>query len=96
MDFTQLIATITPEIHQSLRRAIEIGRWPDGRRLAPEQRELCLQAVIAYEARHLDEHQRVGYIDRGSKAEGELCDDDHDHEQDSPQALRWLESDRGG
>lgn len=96
MDFTQLIGTITPEIHLSLKRAVEIGRWPDGRKLTPEQRELSLQAVIAYEAKHLDERERVGFIDRGSKAEGELCDDEHDHDHGEPQALRWLESNRGG
>jgi uncharacterized protein YeaC (DUF1315 family) len=77
MDFLALIDSITPEIHERLRRAVEIGRWPDGTRLTHEQKELTLQAVIAYEARHLDETERVGYIDRGSKAEGEMCSDDH-------------------
>lgn len=99
MDFLKLIANITPEIYTSLKRAVEIGRWPDGRRLSTEQRELSLQAVIAWEARHLPESQRTGYIDRGSKAEGEVCDshdhsgDDHDrsdHDADAEQALKWL------
>jgi uncharacterized protein YeaC (DUF1315 family) len=93
MDFTQLIGAITPEIHASLKRAVEIGRWPDGRRLTPEQRELSLQAIIAYEAIHLDERDRVGYIDRGSKAEGEVCATDHAHEE--TETLRWLESNGG-
>jgi uncharacterized protein YeaC (DUF1315 family) len=38
-----------------------------------EQRELCMQAVIAWEARHLPPEDRVGHIDRGSKAVGEVC-----------------------
>ena len=92
MDFQRLIANITPEIYASLKRAVEIGRWPDGRRLSDEQRELSLQAVIAWEMQHLPETERTGYIDRGSKAEGELCDDDHDHAhgEDAEQPLKWL------
>jgi uncharacterized protein YeaC (DUF1315 family) len=89
MEFEQLIAHITPEIHRSLQRAIEIGRWPDGRRLTEEQRALSLQAVIAYEARHVAETERTGYIDRGSKAEGEMCGDEHDHAAESP--LKWMQ-----
>lgn len=85
MDLQQLIANITPDIHARLKRAVEIGKWPDGRPLSAEQRELCLQAVIAYEATHLEAHERVGYIDRGSKAEGEMCGD----EPDAEQPLRW-------
>lgn len=92
MDYQQLIANITPDIHASLKRAIEIGRWPDGRRLSAEQRALCMEAVIAYEAAHLSQTERVGYIDRGRKAEGEVCDS-HDHSDadshDQPQPLQW-------
>ncbi len=93
MDYQQLISHITPEIHVSLKRAIEIGRWPDGRRISDEQRALCMEAVIAYETQHLPERERVGFIDRGSKAEGEVCashDDEHDHEHGHAlQPLAW-------
>ena len=85
MQFQQLIDTITPEIHANLKRAIEIGKWPDGRALTAEQRELCLQAVIAYEEKHVAAAERTGFIDRGSKAEGEVCGD-HDHAE---QELKW-------
>lgn len=86
MDYQQLIDSMTPAIHQALRRAVELGKWPDGRALTDEQRGLCMEAVIAWEARHLPEEQRVGYIDRGTKAEGELCDDPKP-ENDT---LRWI------
>lgn len=82
MDYRQMIATMTPEIYRSLRRAIELGRWPDGRPVSPEQREHAMRAVIAWGREHLPPDQRVGYIDRGHKA-GELCDDP----QESP--LNW-------
>ena len=76
MDFEKLIENITPDIHLSLKRAIEIGKWPDGKIVTQEQRSLCMEAVIAYDNKFLAQEQRVGYIDRGSKADGELCDDD--------------------
>lgn len=87
MQFKQLIETITPEIYVNLKTAIEIGKWPDGRSLSNEQRELCLQAVIAYELKNIPENERTGYIDRGSKAEGAVCDDDHDHAEEQP--IKW-------
>lgn len=90
MDYHQLIANITPAIHASLKRAVEIGRWPDGRRLSAEQRALCMEAVIAYEASNLSQAERVGYIDRGRKAEGEVCaSHDHADSHDQPQPLQW-------
>ena len=52
-----LIDSITPEIHENLKTAVEIGRWANGDRLTPEQLEHSLQAIIAYEARHLSEEQ---------------------------------------
>ena len=53
--FNQAIENITPEIYQNLKLAIEIGKWPDGRKLTQEQKELCLQAVIAWELQNLPE-----------------------------------------
>ena len=74
MDLTEVLAFITPEVHASLKRAVEIGKWPDGSALSREQRELCLQAVIAWESTALPENERTGYIDRGSKGADDSCD----------------------
>ena len=60
--FAQMIENITPEIYESLNTAVEIGKWSDGRRLTPEQKELSLQAVIAWEMKNLPEEQRTGYM----------------------------------
>jgi len=60
--FTHMIENITPEIYESLKTAVEIGKWSDGRRLTPEQKELSLQAVIAWEMKNLPEDQRTGYM----------------------------------
>ncbi|MFA7554218.1 MAG: DUF1315 family protein [Spongiibacteraceae bacterium] len=89
MDFEQLINNITPEIHANLKRAIEIGKWPNGVALSAKQKELSMEAVINYEQRFVAETERVGYIDRGSKAEGELCDDDNMPQQPTEQPLKW-------
>lgn len=74
MDFDSLIDNISPATYEALKRASELGKWPDGQPLTREQKEQVLSAIIAYGQRHLDPAQQVGYIDRGSKAEGELCD----------------------
>lgn len=76
MDFDSLIRSITPETYDSLKRALELGKWADGKRLTPEQRAHVMQAIIAWGERHLPEQERVGFIDRGTKEEGEMCDDD--------------------
>lgn len=60
--FVEMIENITPEIYQSLKLAVEIGKWSDGRKLSQEQKELCLQAMIAWEMQNLPEDERTGYM----------------------------------
>lgn len=79
----KMLAALTPETVSAFRLAVEIGKWPDGRRLTPEQRETCMQAMIAWEHRHLPEQQRTGYIDKGEK-EGEVCDNPEHHHHEEP------------
>lgn len=67
MKYQDLVEQITPELYASFKRALELGRWPDGRELTAEQRSHCMDAVIAYDQLHLSEEHRVGYIDRGRK-----------------------------
>lgn len=86
MDYQQLIQQMNPDIYRALKLAVEIGKWPDGRPLTPEQLEHCMAAVIAYGEQRLPEQERVGYIDRGSKAEGEMCDD---QPVDPLQTIKW-------
>ncbi len=89
MDYEQLISGMTPDIHAALKRAVEIGKWPDGRLLSADQRALCMEAVINYEHRHLPEQDRVGYIDRGDKREGETCGERPVPGADSATPLKW-------
>jgi hypothetical protein len=67
-----MINNITPDIYQNLKLAVEIGKWPDGGKLTDEQRELSLQAMIAWEIQNLPEDQHTGYMgpqECGSKSE---------------------------
>lgn len=53
---------LTPEVIENFKRAIEIGKWPDGKKLSQEQRETCMQAIITYEHLHIDEKERTAYV----------------------------------
>ena len=83
MNFEDMISRMTPVMHRQFKSAIETGRWPDGSKLTDEQRAICMEAVMTYDAKFLTESERVGYIDRGSKAENAVCDD----QSESP--LKW-------
>lgn len=63
-EFDQLIEQMSEQAWRNMRQAVETGRWPDGRALQQGQRELCMQALIAWEARHLPEEERTGYLRR--------------------------------
>jgi len=84
MTYEQLIAAMTPDMHRSLRRAVELGKWPNGERLSDEQRGICLRAVIAYD-QQLPEHERTGYIDR-TRPDGTQ----HGEDPLAPQTLKIL------
>ena len=82
MTYEELIERLDPNVYRSLRQSIELGKWPDGRKLTPEQREISLEAVIYYENLHnIPEEERTGYPDRGSKA-GTACDPSVQRKQD--------------
>jgi uncharacterized protein YeaC (DUF1315 family) len=72
--FRSVVRQLTPEIYENMRRAVELGRWPDGRAVSPQQRETCMQAMIAWEAEHVPEEERTGYmppVECDSEAEAE-------------------------
>lgn len=60
--FLEMIQNITPEIYLNLKQSLEIGKWPDGRKLTDEQKELTMQAMIAWEIQNLPEEERTGYM----------------------------------
>jgi uncharacterized protein len=84
MDYVQAIDSLSPEVFQRLQRAVELGKWPDGRVLTPEQRANAMQAIIAWSERHLSESQRIGFISKQPDAESS-CDSPQE------QPLNWVE-----
>lgn len=81
----QLINNMTPEIHHSLRTAIELGKWQDGSRLSSEQLAHCMEAVILYEAKHLPEAERIG---------APLKQECESSQSDSTQTLRFMDENK--
>jgi uncharacterized protein len=57
----ELVAGITPELVDTLRSAIELGKWQDGSKLSAEQLENCIQVLILYENKHVAESERAGF-----------------------------------
>ncbi|MDR5867715.1 YeaC family protein [Halomonas koreensis] len=65
MTFERMIQQMTPAIYESLKQAVALRKWPDGRFLTAEQTELCLEAVMRFEVENgVPEEQRVGYLER--------------------------------
>ena len=77
----ELLDSLTPDMYQKLRQSVELGKWPTGGVLTSEQKELCLQAVLAYEKKHLPEDQHTGFIPpkkhtHCGSVKGEVADDE--------------------
>lgn len=75
MDYQELLEQVTPQVYASFKRALEIGKWPDGAIMTVAQKEHCMQAIIAYDELHVPQQQRVGFIDAGKK--------------DKPETIKW-------
>lgn len=61
-ELDSFLHAVTPDVYRRFRRAIELKKWPDGTPLKPQQLEICMQAVIAYEIKHLPESERTGFM----------------------------------
>jgi len=62
MSVENLLASMTPEIYEKLKTAVELGKWEDGVALTQAQKDSSLQAVMLYQSRHNKnpEHFTVG------------------------------------
>lgn len=82
MTFDKMIRQMTPAIYDSLKQAVSLRKWPDGRMLTSEQIELCLEAVMKYEVEHgVAPEQRVGYLEQSG------CGSDMKENGD---AIKWV------
>ena len=71
--YKDVIANLQPEVYLQLKESLELSKWPNGAALTPEQREHCMQAVIAYELQNLPEDARTGYVKLGKKITTSYC-----------------------
>ena len=85
MNFKEMIDNMSPEVYIKLKQAVELGKWPNGVRLTPDQTELCLQAIITYDYSNKEEKDRVGYIEtKGHKGrDTKKPSDEHD-------TIKWV------
>ena len=82
--------TLSPDIVNRFRKAIETGKWPNGDRLSLEQKETCMQAVIAWEKKHLPEYERTGYVPpKSSPCADNTADTNINTHPSDEQPLRW-------
>ena len=79
MNDIDLIKTITPDIYERFKKAIETGKWNDRTLLTEDQKAITLRAIILYEQVHLLKHERVGFT--GSNNCGKKAASD--------QVLKW-------
>ena len=69
-EFIEKVQSLDAESYQAIKRALELGKWPNEERLTPEQQEVCMQAVIGYEAKHLPENERTGFMGQACPSTG--------------------------
>jgi len=79
MTYEELITRMTPQMHQAIKTAIELGKWPDGKKMSADQLQICMRAVIHYD-QNLPEQERIGFIDR-SREDGTMKGADPLNEQ---------------
>ncbi len=68
MQLDAFLEKMNPTIHQALKLALELGKWPDGRPMSTEERDATLQALIVYEHDHLPESERIGFMPGSCKS----------------------------
>ncbi len=65
-----LVESLTPDMVSDLKRAIEVGKFPDGRLVTAQQKALMLGAIIHYDALNVPEVDRTGFIPQKKQRSG--------------------------
>ena len=65
-EFNLQVKELTPSIIERFKTAISIGKWPDGRLVNDEQKEILTQAIIIYDNSHAPVGQRIGDLEEDS------------------------------
>ncbi len=67
MNLDEIINSMTPEVYQRLSTAVELGKWPDGVALTPEQKK----QPTAGDAMAGAAQYGAAYDDRYSRSDGD-------------------------
>lgn len=59
MEIAQIVENMTEDVYQRLATAVELGKWPDGVALTPEQKENSMQLVMLWQARNNTDAQHM-------------------------------------
>ncbi|TMM44008.1 YeaC family protein [Colwellia ponticola] len=59
MDLINTIDAMSTDMYLRLKCAAETGKWPEGTVVDEAQRATALQLTMAYQARHLDNHDML-------------------------------------
>ncbi|QUM79720.1 DUF1315 family protein [Moritella sp. 5] len=51
MSVDKLLESMTPEVYEKLKTAVELGKWENGAALTQAQKDSSLQAVMLYQSR---------------------------------------------
>lgn len=62
MDYSQTVASLTPQMIAKLKTAIELGRWENGDKLTSEQVESAMQAVMLWEAQNIGNKDNQPFV----------------------------------
>ena len=65
-EFDLQVKELTPSIIERFKTAISIGKWPDGRLVNDEQKEILTQAIIIYDNSYAPVGQRVGDLEESN------------------------------
>jgi uncharacterized protein YeaC (DUF1315 family) len=69
MTVDDLIKTMTPDVFKNMKSALELSRWPDGRKMDRDQKVLCMEALLRYEEMtNMPADQRIGYMEGSCKS----------------------------
>jgi uncharacterized protein YeaC (DUF1315 family) len=92
MDLQKIIQSITPEVYQNIKSAVELGKWPNGVKLTKEQQQHSLQILIAYDAANAPYEQRVGFLPpKNNKILSSTTTDQKDsgYKKNTRQTIKW-------
>lgn len=57
MNYQKTITHMPESVYLQLKEASETGKWPNGALLTDAQKQHCLQAVLAWQAIHIEDKQ---------------------------------------